>query len=879
VTQLSDRLPGLDKLSGILRRSEGFGLVFVVGPHRGALAGAKAEVTRQAAEFSREVVTLNSAGTGASSVVVEVIDALEPRRRAAQISRLNQSRDALAAHKHVVVVMVLEAELAALAEAAPDLWSVRTTTLQHSLAPAASPPRGVVKLQTDHPVPPSLARLCDRFSLVGLELRDGQGRSLPAASLQRLYQDLRVAGPPLPDDYHRQTSIGPVQSELLRYRMSLLEGSAGSGKSTALKVLARTLAQAGTPVVLQSLGTAPLKSLDLLDPEKGLHALAAACPWTPEPSPSCWVLLDGLDEVSEPSLRALAVAWLDDLSRSGRIKGGVVATRPGAVRDLTQASGDALALGLPFVHVPQIRVLPLQDHQIHGYIDAWIELAVSEDEREHQRRTLRQTVGLDPHSASPRSRRLRELCRRPLFLAAVAALVRRRGAGPDGEYELLEAFVDVLIHRRKEALAGALSADDLRTLAGEVAWVMHKRNVVSISEQQLLQDAQLVDTKGLSSLRHATGLLAEDPSQVTFAHVALQEILVAGEAIARLGWSDIARLQQFVWSDQAGNSLPSRVASLTVERLAAVSGQGLRDFITASLKQTEAGRLDIVKSQATLELMADLWGARPPLVLRAVHRDIREQLWNEVRPPKLEDELRGPLWSLRRYLLIIRCVRAADMLPRLGDERLGRLEWIELDQGWALARWPLSRRDYAAFIEDGGYELRRWWTPRGWSWRRRRARSRTKDSPDRWDTPGFDLPSRPVVGVSLHEAEAFVAWAQVAIDPRICLPPLWLWQRAVQADPYLTPPISQLERFALYDQPTPGPLGASPHRTTPDGVQGLGGFTRCWLAPGLERKEHFAGWAFCDAPRPLRETYVDRTGRGGRRWDHPFGIRLARAPS
>lgn len=71
----------------------------------------------------------------------------------------------------------------------------------------------------------------------------------------------------------------------------------------------------------------------------------------------------------------------------------------------------------------------------------------------------------------------------------------------------------------------------------------------------------------------------------------------------------------------------------------------------------------------------------------------------------------------------------------------------------------------------------------------------------------------------------------------------------------------------------PNPVAAAVHCATRDGVEDLGGLVRQWLAPGPDGQEQYGGFAFCDPPRPLSEIGV-RHG-SGRRWYHPFGLRLA----
>jgi gamma-glutamyl hercynylcysteine S-oxide synthase len=86
---------------------------------------------------------------------------------------------------------------------------------------------------------------------------------------------------------------------------------------------------------------------------------------------------------------------------------------------------------------------------------------------------------------------------------------------------------------------------------------------------------------------------------------------------------------------------------------------------------------------------------------------------------------------------------------------------------FAMAELPVSQGEFAAFVEDGGYTRREWWTDAGWSWREREGR----DAPLHWAREGrewrlrrFDRwipvdPTAPMVHATLHEAQAWCRWA------------------------------------------------------------------------------------------------------------------------
>lgn len=96
------------------------------------------------------------------------------------------------------------------------------------------------------------------------------------------------------------------------------------------------------------------------------------------------------------------------------------------------------------------------------------------------------------------------------------------------------------------------------------------------------------------------------------------------------------------------------------------------------------------------------------------------------------------------------------------DVQLGR---------FSIARAPVTQREYATFVDAGGYEERSFWTDEGWAWRTQAGAIAPlywrRDDEGRWERRIFDRWvrldtqwDRPVIHVGAYEAEAFCAWAR-----------------------------------------------------------------------------------------------------------------------
>lgn len=114
---------------------------------------------------------------------------------------------------------------------------------------------------------------------------------------------------------------------------------------------------------------------------------------------------------------------------------------------------------------------------------------------------------------------------------------------------------------------------------------------------------------------------------------------------------------------------------------------------------------------------------------------------------------------------------------RLGSDEVGfafdnerRAHAVELAP-FAISRAPVTWGRFLPFVEAGGYDDERLWTPDGWAWRRRHGSDRPRhlaredDAPDgAWQRAVFGQwqpvdPDTPALHLTRHEAEAWCRWA------------------------------------------------------------------------------------------------------------------------
>ncbi|BBY55931.1 ergothioneine biosynthesis protein EgtB [Mycobacterium koreense] len=207
-----------------------------------------------------------------------------------------------------------------------------------------------------------------------------------------------------------------------------------------------------------------------------------------------------------------------------------------------------------------------------------------------------------------------------------------------------------------------------------------------------------------------------------------------------------------------------------------------------------------------------------------------------------------------------------------------------------IGRVPVTNAEWQDFIDDGGYEQRRWWSANGWQHRCEAGLT----APQFWGDDGTRVrfghreprpPDEPVCHVSYFEAEAYAAWAGGRLPTEV------EWEKACTWDPQT----GTRRRWPWGSQPPsprhanlggaarrPAAVGAYPDGASAYGVEQLLGDVWEWTSSPLQPWPGFSpmiyrqysapffgpdhrvlrGGSWAVAPEILRPSF--------RNWDYPI---------
>ncbi len=615
-----------------------------------------------------------------------------------------------------------------------------------------------------------------------------------------------------------------VEEAVGKFPRVVVLGDPGSGKSTLLKYLSLSLAQnpeAPLPILapLNAFAAALLKDPDLslqaflpvyfagLSAELGglapLLDLALA-------QGQALVLLDGLDEVQQGRAHLATKVErfaADVVSHGGKL---IVTSRIVGYREAPLNAHDWRLYTL----------LDFDRSNIETFAEKWclaFECGTLGNTDEAKASAERERQGLlDALDANPGVARL---AANPLLLT-ILALIKRQGVNlPNRRVELYELYLKTLITSWSRARAldkrpVGPELDYLQTIAvlSPLALWLREENPTAglVTQERLIEwlaayyqsdewglkrgEALKQATEFLNSVRRYSNLLLErGQGHYGFIHLTFEEALAARGIVQRsqLDLKDSLALIQSHLTDPAWREtilLAVGVWGLVREQ-PRVAGEVVRAMLNMPCSGENACT-NVLLAGACLEDVGELG------LGRAVAREVQEALLTACRNRTLPPETqRDAGFSLGRTGWTPPDLEDWVTIPagtyRVGDDK----HPVQIEQPYRLSKYPVTNRQYAAFVQAGGYTDRQWWSEVGWSWRTgeydtqapdyikdwlERRPAEKRHEPFFWNQSRWNNPLAPVVGVSWFEAEAYCNWLSARLGKPIRLPTETEWEVAAR---------------------------------------------------------------------------------------------------
>ncbi len=624
--------------------------------------------------------------------------------------------------------------------------------------------------------------LMENFGYLEAEKLNPKGKATPL-SLPELYVPLFGADPiavrPDADESSRIVRPAGVRSSdgeiekledpgietlVAKYNTLLINGQAGSGKSTLIKHLAYTLSPSTEkhPASVELSDYLPvlilLKDLqvychrDVNKEDRTCSVGEEMLEWYVKnrlsgtlemetigrfaKSGRLLLLVDGLDEIDRP-LRDHAVNALADVLIPHAENKIVLAGRPHGLEGVPQNRFGKFTTSIK----------DLSPDQVQRFIRQWFDYFYPGTAGVGKKTAEEMLSGVKDHPD------IEQLTVNPLMLTAICLLYLDNKELPDQRAELFKKFIDNMIWRRFDdpeprldqlkRLAYEMHSQRVRMADKSTAVDAISKTVVPNPEEKASAFRRRME-KRFDQIEPQCGLLVKKEGQTGFWHLAFQESLTAQHLMDT--FTDSHAAIAAYWSDD----WYKEVVELYVSYLSIEYKQTANDIIYRVVKAKDASPYR--RWRLAGRTLVDFHASRrsPEVVTK-----VRERLKLIIEKPLESTTL----------------VDAGETLGWLGDDRdlesFAPVDGGEYDlektgketiEAFEMGRYPVTNQFFRRFVDENGYTTEAFWTEMGKEWLRSRSQRR---QPRTWQNRKYRCPNQPVTGVCWYEAAAFCRWLSV----------------------------------------------------------------------------------------------------------------------